>query len=408
MARVTRRVKGRDPRIRSATDAVSFFRLRVAWIMLSLAACGDTSVTLALQLPGDVEKWDTSCVDTIEVFTDGGNYPADLTDDKENSFSVTPSATLAGLEAAIRGKIDIPIPGTGLSGVELYGWSGTPGFNNPTMHIGEQLFSAFAPALGQDTLDLKLVPTVNCIKHTLLVRPLDLVKYVTPLAVATPPAPDCAAAALPDDGTVVQIGSLSPARYEPGLFYWGAPTTASLSSGGTTLNGPTTMGPESCLATRIYIGAAGMPHTASCAQYSTGACGKSGELELPYIDPTYAMNSTDEALSTQYGGMTVGVVVHSNGTPGQNVPVAGAQVVVLGDASGTAKVQYVDIQSAGKKLVPRDGGTATTSSGMFIIYSNDLLSVKVTAGAQTKTVQIGAQTPLNENNGVASAVTVLL
>ena len=375
-------------------------------ITLGLAACGEVSVKLSFELPADSASWDVSCVDTIEVYTDGGGYPGDGSDYKETNVTITPALTLEGMETAIRGKLDVPIPSSGLSGVEFYGWSGPAGFNQPD-DIGQQLFSAFTRSIGQEDLVLKIVPTVNCVKHTLLVRPLDVIKYVTPLAVAPPPAPDCKAAALPDDGTVVQIGSISPARYEPGLLYWGAATTASLSMGGTMLNGPTTVGPESCLATRLFVGT-GSGTTSSCAQFSTGACGKSMELELPWIDPTYAMNSMSADLVKQYGAMTVGLVVHNNGTPGQNVPVTGATVIVQGEQSGTSKVQYVDIKTAGKQLVPKDGGTATSNSGLFVIYGNDLMTVKVTAGAQTKTLQFGAQTVANNNNGVASAVTVLL
>ena len=359
---------------------------------------------LELQMPSDVQNWDTSCVTTIEVFTDGKNYPADSTDYNDFVVTIDPQGTMPGVESAVRGKLDVPIPPSGLSGVELYAWAGTSGFAD-NEDTGELIFSAYATTVGQDTLVMPLIPTVNCPNHATKVRPLDIIKYIQPLTATPQPAPDCAAAAMPDDTTTVEIGSLSPARYVSGLLYWGSPTTASLALGGTSVTGPTTMGPAACLATRTRT-AGTRSGTIACANYSTGACGKSLELELPYIDPLYAMNSADPALLQQYGAVTVGVVVHSNGTANQNVPVPNATITV--DTS-VAKVVYVDIQPSGKKLVPKADATATTSSGMFMVYSDEITSIKATAGAMSKTVVIGA-TPLDEykNATVPGGVTILL
>ena len=357
-----------------------------------IGGCGDEAVSLVFKPPTDV-AWDTSCVDHVEVYADGASYPSDDLDYKRTVLTIASAQDFASIETALRGKIDIAIPDSGFSGVEIYGWAGISGFDDAAT-VSELVFSGYQRSVGQNPLEVNLVPTVSCLTHDLVVRPLDVVKFVQ--------TPTCATSGLTAGS--VEIGSITPARYQPGLLYWGSPTPKSLVSGATTITGPTTVGPDSCAATRIHDG--DVAGTVGCINYATGACGGNSEIEVAYIDPVYAANSIDPALVKQYGAAMVGLVTRSNGT--KNVPFAGATVTVNSDAADTTKVVYVDLQTTGSKLAPTTG-TATTASGLFLVYSNELVSLTIAGGGTTKTVNVGSATLASYmNTTVIGAVSVSL
>lgn len=367
--------------------------MRLAWIAVAIAGCADPVVDLTFKLP--TGSWDTSCIDHVQIYADSPGYETDPTNQERNvEIQIGSQADFNGLVDAMRGQFNVPIPDD-LAAVEVYGWQGKSGYDDSVV-VSQQVFNGFAKSIGQSPLEVELKPTVDCRKSatTYTVRPLDVVKYAA--------TPDCTMAKLADGAVVVEVGSISPKYYEDGLIYWGDPKTASLSSGATTVTPQVKVGDGVCYGVRMHNG--DTPGTIGCMQFSTGACGGSGEVELPYIDPNYASNSVDTSLATQYGAMTVGLVVKT----GTHTPVAGATVTPESDLADSVKIQYVDVQANGQKLVVKDGATSTTASGLFVIYSDSLTSLTVTQGSLSKTLTIGGAMMDTYDSAPVGAVTVLL
>lgn len=368
--------------------------MRLAWIAVAIAGCADPVVDLTFKLP--TGSWDTSCIDHVQIFADSPGYESDTTNlERSVTIQVASQASYPGLVGEMRGQFNVPIV-SDLAAVEVYGWQGKSGYDEGVV-VSQQLFSGFSEAIGGSSLEVELKPTLDCGKASAYpVRPLDLIKFATAATV------DCANGKLADSAVVVEVGSISPKYYDDGLIYWGSPTTASLSSGATSITPQAHVGNEACYAVRMHNG--DTPGTIACMQFSTGACGGSGEVELPYVDPIWASNSVDPSLVQQYGLMTVGMAVKT----GTHAPVAGASVTVQSDLADSVKVVYVDTNAAMQKLIPKDGGTSTGSSGLFLIYSNVLTGITVTGGGLTGSVTIGAASMDTYDSSPVGAVSVLM
>lgn len=347
--------------------------LVVVW--LGLVACGEQAIEMTLRLPEDDAHWDTSCVQTIEVYTAGANYPQQSDDflGQTLDLSDTPAPTYAALKQAVRGKFEVAIPDSGLSAVEMYGWNGQSGFVSPST-VPDLIFYARVPYTGQDTVSIDLVANLDCRLSPVAVRPIDLISLVTTRS--------CTAAAVPDADGYATLGTLSPGLYKPYLFWWGGSRGAPLTDGVARFDAPTDVGPQTCLEVTGYSATA---FSSSCVT-SNRACAQPGEIEAVLIDDTYARNSLDAQIQTTLRGGVVGAVLDA-----AHNPIAGATVTIPPDRG---RVVFVNVDVPGKRLVPV-AGEATTASGMFILYSNDLVDAQVTAtvgGApKTKTVRVGAQ-----------------
>lgn len=351
---------------------------------LVLAACGEKSIDMTLQVPDNAETWDTSCVQTIEVYTTGPNYPDQADDYIGQTLDISDkrAATYAELKETLRGEFDVAIPDSGLGAIEMYGWNGLSGFFNGST-FPELIFYARVPYAGEDSIDIELVANLDCKLAPVTVRPIDLISLVT--------TKSCATAAITDATGYASLGTLSPALYKPYLFGWpsfrGAPVTSGVSS----FMSATTAGPQSCLAVYGYSDTA---ETGGCVT-NTRACSTGGEIEAWLVDLTYAQNSFDNEIQQDLRGGVVGAVLDSTktGIPNATVTVDNGMVV------------YVNLDVPAKRLVPT-GGSATSASGMFILYSNDLTEATVTANGQTKTVTIGAQRTYNDGTKAPAGVVI--
>ncbi|MBA3540868.1 MAG: hypothetical protein H0T79_14745, partial [Deltaproteobacteria bacterium] len=348
--------------------------LHRAWILIAVAACADPVVELQLQLPSDPMLDDTSCITNIELYADGNNYPADSTDYTNITLPITTSpANYAAVQAAIRGKFEVPVPASGLKNVEMYGWSGEPGWTT-TAVPPELVFFARGDYTGDETIVVPIVPNIGCTRKPVTVRALDLVKLIS-----TPPPYTCANGAVPDAAAGISLGTLTPSLYnERALVFWGGFSGANLTDGIAQFEGATTVGDTSCLA---FSGGNATAGSISCA-YGKGACGGSGEFENVFVDGAIAFNSLDQSLINLYKTVVIGLIVD-----GTRQPIAGATVAV-DDALG--KVVYVDFDLATQKFTPVTG-TATSASGLFMLYAKTLVAATVSAdGKAPKVYRLGA------------------
>ncbi len=344
--------------------------MRTLVVLGALAGCADPAVSLNIQPPPDQANFDTSCVTTFEMYADGANYPADTAD--FNSIEITldhPAPTYAELLDEVRGKFDIPIPATGLSKVEVYGWNGVSGFGTVTVNP-ELAFLAVQQYAGDEDFTVPLIPNMSCARGAVKVRALDL-----PAFLATSPR-DCAAGALP--GGSLTLGTLTPAMWKPATYFWGGVVTADLAADGTaTMQGSSKIGPESCIAASGGI----TGDTSTSCMTGPGVCGKPGEYELAVFGDDYYANSVDKVIQSKYQSFVIGAVFDT-----ARASVAGASVEF---DTTKGQVVYADFDPVAKAFKPVPNATATTASGIFLLYTNELLDVKVTGAGHSATVRLG-------------------
>ncbi|MBA2538172.1 MAG: hypothetical protein H0V17_00930 [Deltaproteobacteria bacterium] len=358
---------------------------RVCVVVGLLAGCGESALTMTLEVPEDDERWDTSCVQTIEVFTTGAGYPDQANDYIGQTLDLSDSRadTYQAIKGAVRGEFDVAIPDSGLSSVEMYGWNGLSGFFNADL-FPELIFYARVPYTGQDPINIELFANLDCSLSPVIVRPIDLIQLVT--------TKNCTTAAITDATAFTSLGTLSPGLFKPYLFGWGGIHGAAVANGLSSFQAATQVGPASCLA--VY-GSTMTSTTGGCVT-ATKACATGSEIEAVLVDDTYAANSLDDELQETLRGGVIGAVLD-----GTKTGITGATV----DVGELGQVVYVNLDTAGKRLVPT-GGTATSASGMFILYSNDLVDAVVTANGQTKTVTVGAQRTFNDGTKAPAGVVV--
>jgi hypothetical protein len=343
----------------------------ITFALVVAAGCGDKAVGLELQLPKEAASWDTSCTQTIEVYTEGTDYPAQAGDYIGQTLDVTDHEppTYADVATAVRGRFDVKIPDDGLLGVEMYGWNGPSGFFNNSA-FPELVFYARTLYHGQDPMTIALVPNMDCRTSAVTVRPVELISLVT--------TKSCTQAAdAVGTNPFISIGTFSPGLYKDYLFGWGGKNGAAVTNGIAAFMGSMKVGPGSCA---VMFSSSDTAFGAACVNEER-RCANAGEIESIMLDNTYAMNSLDTNIQQNLRGAIVGAVLDAT-----NTPLPGATV----DIGGAGEVVYVDLDTNGKRLVANTA-TATTASGMFIVYTNDLVPMKVTHAGTTKTITVGAQ-----------------
>lgn len=351
-----------------------------------LAGCADPVVSLSLRLPANGDQFDVSCATTVEVYTVGKNFPADSTDYITHEIHLDPPPTSwDDLHSKLRTEFDVPIPNSGLQAVELWGWAGDSGFDMPAV-APDMLFNGTENYIGQDTIEIPVVPNLSCAMASVKVRPIDIVK-LTLSAQATTTA-RCTEAAVPDTAldAGIDVGTLSVRPILDSTDFWGGFDGAVLTNGVSTAMARTKVGANSCLAFN-----AGMDteYSISCASGAKGVCGLDGEQEAAVLDATIAMNSLASPNKEQYGGAVLVGVWSDNA--GVTAPMSGAKIALSNPSAGT--VVYVEPDSATAatvtKLTPIANGTATGPNGLALVYTSDLQDLTVTAGNLTKGLRVG-------------------
>lgn len=346
--------------------------MRSPWlvVVLGLAACTDPVIELSFRLPTAAQggNFNTSCITAVDVVTVGATV-----DDEGFDCIEIPSglSSMAAVRDALVGQIDVPLPSSGLTGVELYGRRGNCKFDD-NLPPGEVLFYAGAPYIGGEQLVLPIDAMASCDQAPLTVRPVDI------LALTTGPVKgDCAAAAAvdgPESGG--DAGTMLPTM--AGVDFWSGFGGGPMSNSIVQITGaPTEVGPKACLAVSSGDARFG---SVSCADRSAPAvCAGPGELEAPGIDGSIAYASRDQIKSNQYPGLVFGAVID-----GAKQPIQGATVTI---DSKVGEIVYVEL--AGTRLEPT-GGSATGPSGLFIAYTNAISDITISANGKSSTRTVGA------------------
>lgn len=347
-----------------------------ALLLLATAACADPVVEMEIVLPKASDAMGVQCINAVEVYANGATYPSNQNDFVESCVEITASSTYASVRDAIRGKFTLGMPDTGLGSIEIYGWNGPGGCNfddnTPSPNL---LFIGKAEYIGQDTVELPLIPTVDCTTQQVKIHMVDMMALVT--------GGTCATATTVGTQSFAEMGTLYPRNYGKGVDFYGGTDGANMLNNVAAFDAHTKVGGKSCLAVN---GGSETGGSVGCNVGGATVCAAAGEMEHAYIgDAIYSAALTvDQAQLAKFPSAILGSVFSAGKTP-----VAGATVEV--DAAH-AKVYYVDPPAAGTTSLRVRTDNATGPSGLFLVYADNLVSATIKAGAGTRTVTLGAPT----------------
>src|SRR5882672_9818966 len=204
--------------------------MRKLVLVLLSSACVERAVEMKIEIPNPmlaIASFDTSCLTAVEVYVDGANYPADPNDFLHKCFTIDSSpAGYAQVADALRGKVTLPVPASGLRHVEMFGFAGSCADIEAanTGLIPDLLFLSNTPYIGQDTIDMQIIPNLSCKSSRVSVRLVDLMTLVSKPA---PTSADCAAAAVPDGPrTGAWTATVLMGPVDKHLDWWGGITGA--------------------------------------------------------------------------------------------------------------------------------------------------------------------------------------
>jgi hypothetical protein len=361
--------------------------MRLAVALVVTAACGEPAIEMKLLMPPAAQGFDMSCVGAVDLLPIPNNdaKSLDIGFREYNDMIRQPCVELAhapasfdDLQSMISGQFDIALPPEGLAGIELRGRSGKcnemPAYRESIFYGGAEYTN------GQDQIGIQLAHNISCDTTTsYTVRTVDLINLVQ--------TKQCAV--VTNAGSQVFAGTIRPTLMtdiEPMLFEDGV-SYGNLKDGAASINTFKSTWAGSCPA--VGWEDANFNVTASCINPGApGACAAAGEVELPIMDYVYANNSVDSMLEDQFGAPMIGDVWTTAGTAG---PVAGATITV--DMGSTAKIVYGDPGASG--FVPAMAATATTASGMYMIYGDGIIGITVSApGKASRHVWLGGQSDI--------------
>lgn len=347
----------------------------VVLLALGASACAEPVIELSLKMPAADRggTFNASCVTAVDVYTNGANYPETETDFVRSCIELTSGpATLADLESVLAGKIDVQLPESGLSSVELMGRRGSCSLDE-SIPPGELVFYGGANYIGDDQLPISVEAASSCDQAPVVVRPVNLLKLATGATKG-----DCVAAkTLDGPEAYAVIGTMMPSVADGVMFFVGRSGATLVNSVATISAASTTAGPKACIGVDSGDALVG---AISCVDRSAPpVCATAGEVEAPGIDREVALLSIDQVKKNKFGGLVFGAVVN-----GSKQPIQGATVEI---DSKVGEVVYVEL--SGNRLVPT-GASATGASGLFMVYTSTIASAKVTSGSLSRTTTIGA------------------
>ena len=352
--------------------------MRAPLAIVLLAACAEPAVDMAVVLPTNADSFNTSCITAVDVRVTGERYLQDGSDFRRACIEIPGAASYAAIRDAIRGKFDVGIPDSGLSGIEIYGWSGPNAckYEDDPFLSPDLLLFGRGDYSGQDRVDIALVPNVSCAKNQVRARVVDMFALVT--------GATCQTAGTMQGAASVGIGTLVPRLYGKGTRYFGNLAGAETVGNLSTFSGPTTVGPRSCLA--LDGGDTNGAASISCAIGGASVCAAAGEIEVAAVP--YAITALPANYNSTLMVKFPGVIYGSVWTGGATTSTIPGATVTIDPAHG--KVIYVDPPNAQGVLVPRADQSATGPSGLFVLYTDTLVAAKVTGGGFTRTVTLGA------------------
>ncbi len=350
--------------------------MRLALMALALGACAEPAIEMKLVLPADAADFDLSCVTAVDLLpiATGDTQTLDIgergfTDNIPCVDLAEPVTSFAQLQAAIAGRFDLALPQGGLGAVEIRGRIGS--CKNVPAQFESVFYGGATYTDGDRELSVPLAHNLSCnataqfdvhpVKMYELFSTKTCQDYVDPnatvfsgdvrptLIASQPITYEDGASFKPMEAATEQVTSFSAA-------YKGTCAAMGLSA--------STLGGISC----INVG-------------GPSACAGSS-LELALLPYSYASASIDPVLRGKY--LTWGFLGVWSGTAAG--PVAGATIAFDEGDDGT--IVYGELGTAA--FVPNASATATTTSGMAMIYSDRVVGVTVTApGKPSRHLWIG-------------------
>ena len=348
------------------------------FVLVLAAACSDASIEMHLAPAKTTATIDLSCVTAVDILPIAVNDAATLdignreydTQQRVPCAHVQNAKSIADIEAQIAGQIDIPIPPGGLAALELRGREGTcdeiPAYRDAIF------YGAAVVNPDEDQLDIPVRYNVSCgqtAAHT--IQPIDLPTLVKTKACTPPMA-----------GQVFE-GTVRPSLLEhvapPLIFENGFDIENLDTTGQTQLTTYASSFAGSCPAA-AYQNSDFSSVVSTCINAGAPtACAAPGAVEVPVV--TYAYAAKVFGSSTGAPGMAVIGAVWSKG------PLAGATVVP--DDGELSQVVYGDVGT--QTFTPMTNLTSTNATGMFVLYSNSIAGITVTApGHAPQHLYVGA------------------
>jgi hypothetical protein len=342
-----------------------------------LAGCTDPAVDMQLVLPSNAGNFDTSCITAVEVRVTGGNYLQDSTDYRRSCVEIGGAASYDAIRDAIRGRFAVAVPDTGISGIEVYGWSGPSACKYDDNPFGspDLLFLGRGDYIGQDRVDIPITPNLSCARSQVNVRMVDMFALVG--------GATCANAGMLQGAASAGVGALVPRLYGKGTRFFGNLAWGDAVGNLASFSGPTRTGPRSCLA---VDGGSENIYSTSCVVGGASVCAAPGEIEhasIPYTVANHPAN-LDAQLMVKFPDVIYGSV-WSAASP--RTTLAGAKVTV---DPNHGHVVYLDPPDASGAMAKRADQTLTGPSGLFALYTDTLVSATIVAGGVTRTVTLGS------------------
>ncbi len=363
--------------------------MRRLLVLALVAGCADPVVDMQLLLPQDAQSYDTSCITAVEVRLTGATYLQDSKDVQRACLEIENGTSYSAIRDAIRGRFEVAIPESGLSGVEIYGWSGPSAcaVEQDAFFSPDLLFYGRGEYIGQDRIDIPVTHNLGCARSQLKVRMIDM------FALAA--GASCAEAGAMQAPAGVGAGTLAPRLFEKGARFFGNLAGAESIGNLATFVAPTQTGSRSCLA---LDGSDQIGGSSSCAIGGIPVCAAADEIELATVP--FAITATqanyDATLMVKFPGLVYGSVWANGATKS---PLAGATVDV-DPAHG--KVIYLDPPDVAGRLPVRADQSRTGPSGLFALYTDTVVQAKVSGNGRTREVTLGSA-----NEGIAGALIVL-
>ena len=347
--------------------------------LAALTACNDGAIDLQLLLPEESSDYDMTCVKAVDVLPLGpaDTQPLDIGARTGNNATCIDLGrtvtTFAQLHTALSNTVDVGIPPGGLGAIEIRGRAGACADKPPQF---EAIFYGGAQYSGTGDLTIPVARSLSCAQSAqFTVKPVNMydlfntktcTDYIDPgsqafsaefrptLIAHQPLTFETGASAQPMSVASVQLMSFNK-NYHGTCAAVALQNTAMTIAGQTCINNAGAM--TACAGTNV---------------------------ELPVLPTAYAQASRDTTMTKYEGWSFVGVWTTTGGTPG---PVSGATVVL--DPMEDAKVVFGDLGTTA--FQPTAGATATTASGMFMVYTNDLVGLTVNANGKTsRHILVGA------------------
>jgi hypothetical protein len=355
--------------------------IRGVLVALTLAACADPTVSMTLAPTADVRaSLNTSCVSAVLVKLNGLNIDSSTNDFVQDCYDLPAGVThnnWTELQAAISGKVTSPLPDTGLSGVEVYGYSGSCAQLVPPMTARTSDLAFYGFGLNDDdAVQVDVTGNLDCTRETVTARAIDIDKLRI--------VGSC------DLATFSQAKGIGLATFNPlpigrGVDWWG--TNRALvddATGLATIDAPITVLGSSCIAASWTNGSLDPRSTSCITPVAQNVCGAA--REVPAIEPRLWEGARDLPKFGAYkGGFVVGIVYNDD-----IGPIAGASITLETGFSG--EVVYLTRKNEEGAMVIRGadaGVTQTDITGLFGIYADSLIRVKIQKGDSMVTRNVG-------------------